>query len=279
MKSIAFNCCSVGLAACIACTNPAFAETRSVSTVGRAVVAAELTLDQAKHNALSQARALAVEQAAGVTVSSVALLQDSMIVSDLVQTLAYGFIVRENATAWSGSWATETKSGELGYPVVEVKLDAVVDVRPKQFFRNDLLKVQLDKATYRDGETGNLQIEAKEDLAILVVNYTAKSSIVPIFPYTKGQANTVAKGGVLKLPTTAADGWDIVMHNYAGHERDAEAFIVLGFPSNAQTDGIAWEKLFVPGAEIPYATFFEQLLSLPLDWIAQQTVVYTVVRE
>lgn len=279
MKSIAFNCCTVGLAACIACANPVFAETRAVTTVGRAVVAAELTLDQAKHNALSQARALAVEQAAGVTVSSVALLQDSMIVSDLVRTFAYGFIVREKSAAWAGSWAKETKSGELGYPVVEVKLDAVVDVRPRQFFRNDLLNVSLDKTTYRDGETASVQIETRENLTILVVNYTAKSSIVPIFPYAKGQANSIAKGSVLNLPMAAADGWDIVMRNYAGHEHDAEAFIVLGFPRNAQTDGIAWEKLFVSGVEIPYATFFEQLLGLPLDWIAQQTVVYTVVRK
>lgn len=256
---------------------PVGAEIRSVFAAGRAVVAGEITLDQARHAALSQARTLAVEQAAGVSVSSVALLRDHLIVGELVKTFAHGFLVSETNVSWRGAWS-EAEAGDLGYPVVEVTLDAQVDVRPKTFFRDFAIEASLDKTTYRDGEPARLDIAAKDDMYVLVVNYTSSGKIVPLHPYGQKNPNLLKSGVVLTLEGNDAEPWDVVLRNYAGHEQDTEAFIVLGFPADAHTRSLDWNVLFPSGKEFDYAEFFAGVLKLPVDWIAQDTVVYTVVR-
>ncbi len=253
------------------------AEIRTVTVSGRAVVAGETTLDQARHAALSQARTLAVERAAGVSVSSVALLRDQLMVGELVKTFAHGFLVSESNVAWRGGWS-EANAGELGYPIVDMTLEAKVDVRPKTFFRDYAIDASLDKTTYRDGESARLQIAAKEDMYLLVVNYTSTGRILPLHPYGPNQPNLLKSGAVLTLHGDGAEPWDVVLRNYAGHEQDTEAFIALGFPVDALTQSLTWSVLFPSGKEFDYAEFFAAVLKLPVDWIAQDTVVYTVVR-
>jgi hypothetical protein len=63
---------------------------REVTTVGKAVISGNTTYDQAKTQALNQARALAVEQAAGVTVSNTSIIQDGLMLVDLVNTFSHG---------------------------------------------------------------------------------------------------------------------------------------------------------------------------------------------
>lgn len=254
-----------------------FAEIREVHTVGRAVVDADTTLSEAKHAALSEARALAVEQAAGVSVMSTALLQDSLIVGELVKTFAHGLLVAEKEVAWTGSWS-KAAATDLGFPLVEVKLTARVDVRPKTFFRNDVIAVSLDKQTYRDGELAKLTVTAAHDLYFLVANYTSKSKIMPVFPHHPRQSNFLAAGEKVELPEQDDGGWDILMRNYAGHATDTEAMIVLAFPSDEALRGIVWTELFGDTQEVEYAAFFDRVLSLPLAWLGQQTIVYTIVR-
>lgn len=253
------------------------AEIREVEAVGRAIVDADTTLNEAKHAALSEARALAVEQAAGVAVTSAALLQDSLIVGELVKTFAHGLLVAEKNVIWSGSWS-KASGHDLGFPLVEVKLTAHVDVRPNTFFRNDVLAVSLDKQTYRDGEFAKLKITATQDLYFVVANYTSKSKITPLFPHRPGQNNLLSAGATVELPEGDKRRWDIIMRNYAGHTRDTEAMIVLAFPADERLHGIAWTELFGAAEEMDYALFFERVLSLPLAWLGQETVVYTVVR-
>lgn len=257
---------------------PTYADLKRVSVTGRAVVTDETTLGQAKLSALNQARALAVEKAAGMSVSTVTLLQDSLLVGQLVETMAHGFLVEESQVTWSGIWQP-ARTGELGFPVVEVTLEGAVNVLPRAFFRSYALDASLPKQTYLHGESARLDITAREDIRVLVANYTSRGKIVPVYPHMKNQDNLVPKGKTLSLPRAGTDTWELELQNYAGHERDTEAFIVLGFPADGRTRSISWHELFEPGRELEYAAFFDRVLKLPIDWLAQKTLVYTVVRQ
>jgi len=65
--------------------------------------------------------------------------------------------------------------------------------------------------------------------------------------------------------------------NYADHSEDKEAFMVFGFPKTSQTQALHWEQLFNAGKEIDYAEFFNTMSQLPIQWIAEKTLVYSVV--
>lgn len=253
------------------------ADVRHVSVTGRAVITDEISLGQAKLAALNQARALAVEQAAGVSVRTVTLLQDSLLLGQLVETMAHGFLVEERHVTWTGSWQSSLP-GHLGFPVIEVSLEVGVNVMPRTFFRDYAIEANLPKQTYRHGEAATLEVTAREDVYLLIANYTSKGKIVPVYPQRNGASNILRKGSHLSLPHEARDGWELIMQNYPGHEQDTEALIVLGLPADARTRSVSWQALFAPGSELEYAEFFSRVLTLPVEWLARKTLVYTVVR-
>lgn len=265
-----------GAALCCA-TGPASGELRSVTTSGRSIVAGEMTLDQARIAALNQARTLAVEQAAGVSVSTAALLRDSLLVEQLVNTFSHGLLVEESRVAWKGNW-TDSEKLDLGFPLIEVTLTAQVDVRPKEFFRSYALEALLDKTTYRDGEIARLSVSARESLYVVVANYTSTGKMVPLYPYRADQTNLLKAGATLDLGGDAAVPWEVVLRTYAGHEQDTEAFVVLGFPVNDRTGSLSWATIFPSGKELSYAEFFSILVGLPIEWLAHDSALYTVVR-
>ena len=111
---------------CASAITSAKDDLREVTTVGKAVISGNTTYDQAKTQALNQARALAVEQATGVTVSNTSIIQDGLMLVDLVNTFSHGFLVKETRKSWKGSWAEDNTADQLGFPIIEVALTGTV---------------------------------------------------------------------------------------------------------------------------------------------------------
>lgn len=255
------------------------ADIRQVTSVGRAVINGETTLGQAKNNALNQARIRAVEQAAGVSVSNLTLIKQSMIISNLVRTFSHGFLVEESVLEWQGGWLHEDNRNDLGFPVVNVRLTGKVEVLPTSFFRNHVLSAKLDKKTYRSGESAMINVKTNEDIFLLVANYTSKNNILPVYPNTYQKLNFIRQGTSIDIPAKRQTQFKLLVKNYAGHRKDVEAFLILGFPVDTFTQQLNWHELFEAGKEIDYSHFFERIMALPIRWIAEKTLVYTVVNQ
>jgi hypothetical protein len=258
---------------------PAYAQdqVKQVTTVGKAIISGNMTYDQARGQALNQARALAVEEAAGVNINNVSIIQDSLMLTDLVKTFSYGYLVNETSKIWSGSWVKDSSENNPGYPVIEVSLTGSVKVLPKSFFRNYLLSVALNKQTFNDGDNAQISIKTREDMYVVIANYTSKNNIVPVFPSPYDKNNLVKAGYPLTIPKESKAGVTLTVNNYNGHKEDIEAFLVFAFPKTPETDKIPWSSIFEAGEEINYATYFNTLLDLPAPSVAQQTLVYRVV--
>ncbi|WP_455219523.1 DUF4384 domain-containing protein [Kaarinaea lacus] len=254
-------------------------ELREVTAVGKAVISGNTTYDQAKTQALNQARTLAVEQAAGVTVNNVSIIQDGLMLVDLVKTFSHGFLVKESRKSWSGSWAEGNSTDNPGFPIIEVALTGTVKVLPKSFFRNYNISATLNKKTYTNGERVQIKVKAKEDMYVLIANYTSTNNIIPIFPSPYHKNNLLKAGSTLAIPELDNSHFTLAVSNYAGHKEDVEAFLVFGFQQNPETNNIPWSNIFKAGEEINYPDFFNTLTELPIHSIAQQTLVYRVVND
>ena len=114
---------------------------------------------------------------------------------------------------------------------------------------------------------------------VIIANYTSKSNIIPIFPSPHYKNNLVKPGYPLTIPKDHNSEFRLIVGNYDGHKEDIEAFLVFAFPKTAETDKIPWATIFNAGAEIHYPEYFKTLLDLPIQSIAQQTLVYRVVNE
>lgn len=249
---------------------------REVTAIGKAVISGNTTYDQAKTQALNQARTLAVEQAAGVTVNNVSIIQDGLMLVDLVNTLSHGFLVKETRKTWKGLWAEDKSPDNPGFPVIEVALTGTVKVLPKSFFRNYNISASLNKKTFANGDKVQIRVKTKEDMYIVVANYTSKNNIIPIFPSPYHKNNLVKAGTALTIPEMDNSDFTLAVSNYAGHKEDVEAFLVFGFQRNAETKDIPWSNIFKAGEEINYPEFFNALIELPIHSVAQQTLVYRV---
>jgi len=252
---------------------------REVTAVGKAVISGNTTYDQAKTQALNQARTLAVEQAAGVTVSNVSIIQDGLMLTDLVNTFSYGFLVKETSQSWKGLWADDKSHNNPGFPVIEVALTGIVKVLPKSFFRNYNVSATLNKQTFANGDKVQIKVTTKEDMYVVIANYTSKNNIIPIFPSPHHKNNLVKAGSSLTIPAVEKSDFTLAVSNYAGHKEDVEAFLVFGFQSNPETNEIPWSNIFKAGEEINYPEFFNTLMGLPIHSIAQKTLVYRVIND
>ncbi|MEJ2179756.1 MAG: DUF4384 domain-containing protein, partial [Gammaproteobacteria bacterium] len=232
---------------------------REVTTVGKAVISGNTTYDQAKTQALNQARALAVEQAAGVTVSNTSIIQDGLMLVDLVNTFSHGFLVKETRKSWKGSWAEDNTADKLGFPIIEVALTGTVKVLPKTFFRNYNITANLNKKTFANGEKVQIRIKAKEDMYVVVANYTSKNNIIPIFPSPYHKNNLVKAGDTIIIPELDDSHFTLAVSNYAGHKEDVEAFLVFGFQRTSETSNMHWARIFKAGEELNYPDFFSTL--------------------
>ena len=252
---------------------------REVTAVGKAVISGNTTYDQAKTQALNQARTLAVEQAAGVTVNNVSIIQDGLMLVDLVKTFSHGFLVKETRKSWKGVWAEDNSPDNPGFPVIEVALTGTVKVLPKSFFRNYNISATLNKKTFSNGDRVQIKVKTKEDMYVVIANYTSKNNIIPIFPSPYHKNNLVKAGSSLTVPELDNSDFTLAVSNYAGHKEDVEAFLVFGFQRNPETNKIPWSNIFKAGEEIDYPAFFNTLTELPIHSIAQQTLVYRVVND
>jgi len=254
----------------------AIAEQKTVVVFGKAVIADGKTLNQARNQALNQARSLAIEQASGVSVTSSLLMKNALVVSEFVKTLSHGFLIEETVLDWQGDWVKTTNFPDLGLPVVVVKIAAKVETPEKTFFHNYALQAKLNKSIFRSGESAILEISNSEDMYILVVNYTSDNKIIPVFPFSEASNNFLKKDSHLILPSKQTADIDIVVSNYPRHKKDTEAFIVMGVAVNESTKNINWSDKFKPDEEISYPNYFGTLLELPISWIAEKTLVYSV---
>ncbi|MDX1812125.1 MAG: hypothetical protein R3240_09270 [Gammaproteobacteria bacterium] len=254
-----------------------YASRKEVIVTGKAVVTDTITLQQARNQALNQARSLAVEQAAGVNVNTSTLLENALVVSELVKTFSHGFLINEEILEWHGEWLKTRDQDELGLPVVTVKIKGIVDVSNQQFLRNFILEAGLNKKTFRQGELAELEISSTEDIFLLIVNYTSNNTIVPAFPFAENIPNLLYKNTSLQLPGDYARHLEIAMTTFKGHKKDTEAFIFLGIPVTDRTKSIPWYRMFPAGKAISYDQFFARLLELELPWLAEKTIIYSVV--
>ena len=115
-----------------------------------------------------------------------------------------------------------------------------------------------------------------KDVYLLIANYTSKGTVIPLYPNRIDHDNFVRKGEAVTYPPPGANHLPFVVKNFPENNQDTEALIIIALPKNSVTLDYAWENVFPPGIEMEYADYFSPLSSLPVDWIAENIIVYTV---
>jgi len=255
------------------CTN-IYAEIKEVTVTGMAVIYDNTTLESAKIQALNQARALAVEKAAGVSTKRFSLLQDQMLVADLIKSFARGFIVEETRLTWQGSWLLSPET-ELGYPVVKIQWQGKVQSYAKNVFRPNAINAELNKSTYVNGDHMSVELNAYEDVYILLANYTAKGDVIPLYPNEYTPNNLLLSGQSLHYPRANSKN-PLIVNTYPNSLVDTEAILAIAIPKGTVSKDYSWQTIFPAGQKTSYAEYSKKIAALPFNWVAEKILVYKV---
>jgi hypothetical protein len=266
-------------ALCLALLAPdAIASQKTVTGTGKSVISDDTSYARAKNTALNQARAAAVDRAAGVTVSSFTLLQDSMIVSDFTKSFSRGFIIKENILSWQGEWVDGASPKEPGYPVLTVNIRATVLTPDESFYKTGLIQLTLNREKFQSGDTARITVTSASDMYILLANYTTTGEIIHLFPNEFSTANWLERDKPLVIPPKDSKGTRILLSTPQSYDQSTEAFIVIGIPKTPKTETLRWSALFPTNKSIPYAEYMQTIVTLPIPWLTEETKFYTIHR-
>jgi hypothetical protein len=196
---------------------------RDVQAEGSCAVVG-MTAEQCQLLALQRARAAAIEQAAGVAVTSSGLVTSSALAGDFIKVYSLGYIVKEKAE-WLPLTQYQRDSSMAPIPGYRVRI--LVDVyRPAKKIEPIGLRVSLNQSHFKGGERAEVTIRSERKAQVGIFNITADDRVTRVFPNTHDRENIVVGGDVLRYPS-GGSRTELVMETLAGHQRDTEAFLVI----------------------------------------------------
>ena len=222
---------------------------RGISAEGSCAVIGT-SAEQSQLIALQRARAAAIEQAAGVHVSSTTLVTDFMLTLDSIKTYSRGFIVSEQVE-WLplGQYQKDRSTA----PIPEYRVRISADVRmPEQKVKPLGLQARTSATVYRNGEPAWVEVKTSRPARIGIFNITADDRVVLVFPNQHDHANFVRRGEPLHYPDKKSTA-ELEMQVLPGHSRDAEAFFIVALDEKYP---VQLEDRFTPLQSLPLAEFF-----------------------
>ncbi len=228
-----------------------------------------MSAEQSQLTALQRARAAAIEQAAGVSVSSGTLVTNYTVTADFIKTYARGFIVHEKAN-WLPLGQYQKDSSTAPIPEYRVRITADIYIPKKA--KAIGLQALLNNTVFRSGEKAKVTVRTTKGSGIAIFNIMADDRVSLVFPNRYESDNRVMPGKEFVFPAKGGKV-DLEMHPLPGHTRDAEAILV-----------IAWDKeqdfsileMFSSTEPMPVDAFFQRLADMA-DHCEEAILPYEVV--
>ena len=227
-----------------------------------------MSAEQSQLTALQRARAAAIEQAAGVSVSSSTLVTNYVVAADFIKTYARGFIVSEKATWLLGQYQKDSSTAPI--PEYRVRITADVYV-PKKKSISLGLKAKLNSAVFRNGEKAKISVKVGRDAGLALFNIMADDRVSLIFPNIHEQNNVITAGKDFLFPSRDAK-IELEMRTLPDHQKDAEAFFVVAWD---RSRAIRIMDMFPETEPLSLSEFFRRMMEIA-DNIEDAILAYEV---
>ena len=187
-----------------------------------------MSAEQSQLTALQRARAAAIEQAAGVSVTSGTLVTNFAVAGDFIKTYARGLIIKEKVT-WLPLGQYQKDSSVA--PIPEYRVRITVDVYvPKKVKASVGLQAKLNNTVFRSGEKATFSLKAARSARFAIFNIMADDRVAMIFPNIHEPNNLIPADREMSFPAKDAK-IEMEVQTLPGHQRDAEAYLLIAWDS------------------------------------------------
>lgn len=228
-----------------------------------------MSAEQSQLTALQRARAAAIEEAAGVALTSGTLVTNFTVAADFIKTYARGFIVGEKVE-WLplGQYQKDSSTAPIPEYRVRIIADVYVPARKAPALG---LRAKLNSTVFRNGEPARISLSVKKEAGLAIFNIMADDRVSLIFPNIHDPNNVLAAGKDLVFP--ARDAKVVLeMQTLSGHQKDAEAFLILAWERSRD---IRIRDMF-PGTDpLGFSDFFRSLAEVA-DNVEEAILPYEV---
>ena len=231
-----------------------------------------MTAEQCQLTALQRARAAAIEQAAGMSVSSSTLVTNMALTADFIKTYSKGFVVNEKV-----QWLPldQYQKDQSTPPIPEYRVKIVADVKvPEPKIKPIGLKAKTNSIVFKNGDKAVIEVSASREAKIAIFNITADDKVVMVFPNEYDKDNKVSKGRKLVFPDKQTKT-ELEMQTLPGHQRDAEAFLIAGLDNSCPKD---FSDIFSPAEGMSFSAFFRKFSDIA-DYAEDVILTYEVVND
>ncbi len=245
--------------------------TRRVSAEGACAIIG-MSAEQCQLTALQRARAAAIEQAAGVSITSATLVTNFTVAADFIKTYARGLIVRENVE-WLplGQYQRDSSTA----PIPEYRVRILADVYVPQKAKTSVgLTARLNSSVFRSGEKAVFCLKASRQAGFAVFNIMADDRVALVYPNAYETGNLLEAGQEMTFPAKDAK-MELDVQPLPGHKRDAEAFLVIAWE---KSEDIRIQELFEESDPLSVPEFFARLMKIA-DRIEDTILPYEVVAQ
>jgi len=228
-----------------------------------------MSAEESQLIALQRARAAAIEQAAGVSVTSGTLVTNMILRADFIKTYAKGLIVREKVE-WLPLGQFQKDSSTPPIPEYRVRISADVYV-PQVKIKPIGLQAKVNSGVFKSGERAILELKVDREAKIGIFNITADDKVTMLFPNDYEKNNIVPKNRALIFPEENSKV-ELIMQTLPGHKRDAEAFYIVAMDEGGQKK---FMDLFTPGRSMNFSAFFKKYSEVA-DYCEDMILTYEV---
>lgn len=262
---------SVFLLALLLFTNPAHAGSivKNIKAEGSCAIVG-MSAEQCQLTALQRARAAAIEEAAGVKVSSSTLVINMSLATDFIKTYSRGLIVHEKVE-WLPLSQYQKDVSTPPIPEYRVKIIADVNV-PEPKIKPIGLKAFINSTVYKSGANAAVEARVERDSRVAIFNVTADDKVVMLLPNEHEKSSIISKGNKFTFPDKNSKT-ELVIENIPGHKRDAEAFFVVAMDSGYEKD---FSDIFHPLEPMSFSEFFKKYADIA-DYCEDVILTYEVV--
>ncbi|MFH1009472.1 MAG: DUF4384 domain-containing protein [Candidatus Latescibacterota bacterium] len=200
-----------------------------------------ITPEEAKRQALENARAEAIRYAAGVQVGSVTYdrqvslsgsaadreeIRESF--ATVSEQTSAGKIVEEKPPRWRTYTINDPKSS-LPIMVYRAYLGAKVAAEKGELDPDFAMTVKLNKDSFRDGDEMSMRIQASKDCYLTVLNLAANDTVYVLLPHAYRNDPFISGGQAVEVPNAEerAIGIRYRVHMSEGRDTDTEVIKVI----------------------------------------------------
>lgn len=141
-----------------------------------------ITMAEAKIEALRRIRQNAIDEVCGVMMQSETFVRNFIAAGDFIHAVSYGEIIEEKNMKWSTK--TVEVESNITPPMIVLQLNMDIKVRESESKPDPFFKVKIvpNKITFNAGEELQLKVTSTQDCYLTVLNLAANDTVYVLFP-------------------------------------------------------------------------------------------------